>query len=110
MSKTVGCCVENSKLRVVHKSLILDAVKEGEEKYLEEVLGALKEKYKERENKVRKFACWVWSKLQCKTEEKNEDSIKAEKKDEKESERKEGQKGRQGQGGRRGCRGGILEE
>ena len=84
MSKTVGCCVENSKLRVVHKSLILDAVKEGEEKYLEEVLGALKEKYKERENRVKKFAGWVWSKIQCKAEETNVDSIEAEKGDEKE--------------------------
>merc|ERR1712083_592421 len=31
VSKTIGCCVENSKLRVVHKSLILDAVREGED-------------------------------------------------------------------------------
>ena len=99
VSKTIGCCVENSKLRVVHKSLILDAVKEGEdsssedfssedssseETYLEEVLGALKEKYKKRENRVKKFAGWVWSKIQCKTEETNEDPIEAEKEDEKE--------------------------
>ena len=49
VSKTIGCCVENSKLRVVHKSLILDAVKEGEETFLKEVLVALKEKYKKRE-------------------------------------------------------------
>ena len=81
MSKTVGCCVENSKLRVVHKSLILDAVKDGEETFLEEVLGALKEKYKKRENRVKQIAGWVWSKIQCKTED---DSIEAEKEDEKE--------------------------
>ena len=46
ISKTIGCCIENSQLRVVHNSLILDAVKDGEDSYLAEVLSALKEKYK----------------------------------------------------------------
>ena len=45
-SKTIGFCMENSKLRVIHKSLIFDAVKEGEETYLAQVLSALEEKYK----------------------------------------------------------------
>ena len=63
ISKTIGCSVENSELRVVHNSLILDAVKDGEVSYLKEVLSALEEKYKERKSRVKQFACWVVSKL-----------------------------------------------
>ena len=63
--------MENSKLRVIHKSLIFDAVKEGEETYLAEVLRALEEKYKKKESQVKLILAWLSSKLCCrKTEEK----------------------------------------
>ena len=98
ISKTIGCSVENSELRVVHNSLISDAVKDGEVSYLAEVLSALEEKYKERKSRVKQFACWVVSKLRscaicllgclkaqelCKAEEENEDPIKTKEEKEK---------------------------
>ena len=64
-SRTIFCCVENSTWRAIHKSLIFDAVKEGEETYLAEVLGALEEKYKKKESKVKLLLNWMSSKLGC---------------------------------------------
>ena len=81
--------MENSKLRVIHKSLIFDAVKEGEETYLSEVLRALEEKYKKKENKVKLTLAWLFSKLGCgKTEEnleqnKNKDDSQGNKNEDK---------------------------
>lgn len=57
--------MENSKLRVIHKSLIFDAVKEGKGKYLGEVLSALEEKYKKKESRVKLMLAWLSSKLCC---------------------------------------------
>ena len=62
-SKTIVFCIENSTLRVIHKSLIFDAVKEGEETYLAEVLGALEEKYKKKESWIKLMLAWFSSKL-----------------------------------------------
>merc|ERR1719270_128590 len=44
-SATVGLCKEYPKLQAAHKSLIHDAIKEGDEKFLAEVLEALNKKY-----------------------------------------------------------------
>ena len=63
--------MENSKLRVIHKSLIFDAVKEGEETYLSEVLRALEEKYKKKESQVKLILTWLSSKLCCGENEQN---------------------------------------
>ena len=74
--------MENSKLRVIHKSLIFDAVKEGEETYLAQVLSALEEKYKKKESWVKLMLASLSSKLGCgKTKEsleqiKNKDDSK----------------------------------
>ena len=70
-SKTIGFCMENSKLRVIHKSLIFDAVKEGEETFLAEVLRALEEKYKKKESQVKLMLTWLSSKLGCRKTEEN---------------------------------------
>ena len=75
--------MENSKLRVIHKSLIFDAVKEGEETYLAEVLKALEEKYKKKESAVKLMLAWLSSKLGCcgKTEENLDRLEQSKKKD-----------------------------
>ena len=51
-SEKVAGCVENSKLRVIHKSLMFDSVKQADIDLLKEVLDALQEKYKEEEGKT----------------------------------------------------------
>ena len=64
-SKTIFCCVETSTWRVIHRSIIFSAVKEGEETYLAEVLKALQEKYLKKESKVKLMLAWMSSKLAC---------------------------------------------
>ena len=64
-SKTIFCCVESSTWRVIHRSIIFSAVKEGEETYLAEVLKALQEKYLKKESKVKLMLAWMSSKLGC---------------------------------------------
>ena len=64
-SKTIFCCVESSTWRVIHRSIIFSAVKEGEEAYLAEVLKALQEKYLKKQSKVKLMLAWMSSKLAC---------------------------------------------
>ena len=78
-SKTIGFCVENSKLRVIHPSLIFDAVKEGKDTYLSEVLSALEEKYKKEKSRVKLMMSWLSSKLGCGKTEDNLDRLEQDK-------------------------------
>ena len=54
-------CVENHKLRVVHKSVMYDTIRKADIDLLKEVLDALEVKYKEEEGKTN---C-LTSKLGC---------------------------------------------
>ena len=73
-SKSIACGVENSKLRVIHQSLIYDNLKQEETDmpFLEEVLEALNDKYHPTESKANQIIGWVGSKLQCTTKVENE--------------------------------------
>ena len=65
-SRTIAYCVETTKLRVIHKSLLFDALKEEDNEELEEVLTALTEKYEEpEESKMEKLANWLKTKFSC---------------------------------------------
>ena len=70
-------------MRVIHKSLMFEAVKEGEETYLAEVLKALEEKYKKKESAVKLMLAWLSSQLGCcgKTEENLDRLEQSKKKD-----------------------------
>ena len=58
--------METAKLRVIHKSLLFDALKEKQNKELEEVLTALTEKYeKPKESRMKKFGTWVKTTFSC---------------------------------------------
>ena len=77
--------MENSKLRVVHKSLMFDAARQADIALLKEVLEALEEKYKEEEGKTNcptaKLGC-------CTTNSESEAELEANKiKDEEEEEK-----------------------
>ena len=84
-SKTIFCCVESSTWRVIHRSIIFSAVKEGEETYLAEVLNALQEKYLKKESKAKLMLAWMSSKLACcgKTQENLDPLEEGKNKDEK---------------------------
>ena len=65
-SRTIAYCVETTKLRVIHKSLLFDALKDEDNEELEEVLTALTEKYEEpEESKMEKLANWLKTTFSC---------------------------------------------
>ena len=65
-SKTIACCFENPKLRVIHKSLLHDALKEEDNEKLEELLEALTKKYEEpEESKAKKLGNWLKTTFSC---------------------------------------------
>ena len=78
-SESIACGVKNSKMRVVHRSLLQEAV-EDEDKdisFLKQVLEALKEKVKTEESKMKKVSNWMASKLCCGKADETEELLEA---------------------------------
>ena len=58
--------METTRLRVIHKSILHEALKKEDNEELEEALTALKEKYKEpEESKIKRLGNWLKTKFSC---------------------------------------------
>ena len=86
-SKTIACCVETTSLRVIHKSILHEALKKEDNEELEEVLAALTEKYEEpKESKIQMLGNWLKTKFSCGESEDSEAQLDEKEKDESEIE------------------------
>ena len=82
-SKTIACCVETTRLRVIHKSILHEALKKEDNEELEEVLAALTEKYKEpKESKIQMLGNWLKTTFSCRASKDSEAQLDEKKKDE----------------------------
>ena len=85
-SKTIAC-VETASLRVIHKSILHEALKKEDNEELEEVLTALTEKYKEQEeSKIQKLGNWLKTTFSCGASKDSEAQLDEKEKDESEIE------------------------
>ena len=75
--------METTSLRVIHKSILHEALKKEDNEELEEVLTALAEKYKEpEESKIKMLGNWLKTKFSCGASKDSEAQLDEKKKDE----------------------------